>query len=158
MPVISGGVIPAAGELVCEEMYFLQAANNTGGTYTAAVTVPADSWLIDIIVYGQALWNSATSATLKIGDASTTDGYFTAVDLLANDLLADETLSFDNPGGKEGAYIVTATGLRNKMWAATERVITGVVTEATTTVVATGKTRVLVVYSTTSNAGSAVFA
>ena len=158
MPVLSGGVIPAAGEVVCEEMYFAQAANNTGGTYTASVTVPADSWLIDIIVYGQALWNSVTSAVLKIGDASTTDGYYVGVDLKATDLLVDETLSFDNPGGKEGAYIVSATGLRNKMWASTERVITGVVTEATTTVAAAGKTRVLVVYSTTSNAGNAVFA
>jgi len=157
MPVISGGVIPAAGELVCEEMYFLQAAG-TGGTYTASVTVPADSWLIDIIVYGQALWNSSVSGVLKIGDAATSDGYYTAVDLTATDLLADETLSFDNPGGQEGVYIVTATGLRNKMWASTARVITGVVTEVTDAVVATGKTRVLVVYTSSSNAGAAVFA
>jgi hypothetical protein len=123
------------------------------------VTVPADSGLIDIIVYGEGLWNSVTSASLKVGDAIDSEGYYIDVDLLAAaDLLVGETLSFDNPGGTEGIYIVTATGLRNKMWASTARVITGVVTEATAAVVATGKTRILVVYTSTSNAGSAVFA
>jgi hypothetical protein len=158
MPVMSGGVIPAPGQVACEEMYFLQAANNTGGTYTASVTVPANSWIIDIRVYGVALWNSATSAALKVGDATVTDGWYTAVDLLATDLLADEVLSFDSAGGKPGAYNVAATGLRNTMWSASARVITGVVTEATTTVVPTGKTRVLVLYTTSSDVGSATFA
>jgi hypothetical protein len=158
MPVMSGGVIPAPGQVACEEMYFLQAANNTGGTYTASVTVPANSWIIDIRVYGVAVWNSATSATLKVGDASATDGWYTAVDLNATDLLADEVLSFDSPGGQEGAKLVTATGLRNTMWSASARVITGVVTEITTAGLTAGRTRMLVIYTTTSSAGAATFA
>jgi hypothetical protein len=158
MPVISGGVIHDPGTLVCEERTFTQAANNTGGTYTATVTVPANSWIVDIKVYAVALWNSATSASLDVGDASVADGFYSSIDLLATDLLADEVLAFDSAGGSPGAYIVAATGLRNTMWSASERVITGLVTEATTTVVATGITRMLVIYSTTSNAGAAVFA
>ena len=77
---------------------------------------------------------------------------------MATDLLADEVLSFDSPGGQEGAKLVTATGLRNTMWSASARVITGVVTEVTTTVVATGKTRILVLYTTSSDVGAATFA
>jgi len=156
MPVISGGIIPAPGQIACEEMYFLQAAN-AGGTYTASVTVPANSWLLDIRVYGVALWNSATSAALQVGDATTADGWYTAVDLLANDLLADEVLTFSSSGGKEGALLVQATGLRNRMWSASARVITASVAEVTTVVVPTGKTRVLVLYTTTSDVGSATF-
>src|SRR5512139_1012754 len=158
MPVISGGNVPAAGELVCEEMLFTQQANNTGGTYTASVTVPANSWITDIRVYGVALWNSATSATMVVGDATTADGYYTGVNLKATDLLVGEVLTFDSPGGKEGSLIVTASGLRNRTWSASERVITATVTEATTTVVATGSTRILVLYTSTSNAGAATFA
>jgi hypothetical protein len=43
-----------------------------------------------------------------------------------------EVLSMDSPGGKPGAYNVTATALRNRMWSASERVITGKITTATT--------------------------
>ena len=157
MPVMSGGIVPGAGELICEEMVFTQLAG-TGGTYTASVTIPANSWLYDIRVYAVALWNSGTSASLQVGDATTADGYYTAVDLLATDLLVGEVLSFDSPGGVEGALIVTASGLRNRMWSASERVITATVVEVTTTVVATGITHILVIYTSSSNAGAATFA
>ncbi len=158
MPVISGGVVAAPSEVICEEVTFTQLAKNAAGTYTASVTVPANSWIYDIKVYGVALWNSATSASLSVGDGDTADGFYSGIDLKATDLLADEVLSFDSAGGKPGAYIVAATGLRNKMWASTARVITGVVTEDTTTVVPTGITRMLVMYTSTSEAGESTYA
>jgi len=157
MPVISGGIIAAAGELICERVTFTQVAN-TGGTYTGSVTVPANSWIIDIKVYCEVEWNSATSAILKVGDVGVTDGWYTGVRLQTTDLVAGECLSFDSAGGVPGAYLVAATGLRNTMWSAAARVITGVVTETTTTGLTAGRTHMLVIYTSTSNAGAAVFA
>lgn len=114
------------------------------GTYTGSVTVPAGATLLDIIVNGVALWNPATSATLIVGDATDPDGYFTGVDLMATDLLAGESLSFAQAGGKAGAYI--ANSQVSPRYSATARVISGIVTVVGGSG-STGRTRLVVVFT-----------
>lgn len=102
------------------------AGTGVAGTYTGSVTQPAGSQLLDIILYGVALWNAGTSATGIVGDVSDPDGYYTAIDLKATDLLATESISFALAGGKAGAYI--ATSQANKRVAVADRLITFVAT------------------------------
>jgi hypothetical protein len=113
------------------------------GTYTGAVTVPAGATILDIIVNGVALWAAGTSATMKVGDATDDDGYYTAVNLKATDLLAGESISFALAGGKAGAYI--ANSQVSPRYATTARVISGVVTSVGAGT--TGRTRMTVVFS-----------
>jgi hypothetical protein len=98
------------------------------GTYTGSITVPAGAYLFDIYVLSTVLWDSATSAVMDIGDAGDPDGYFAAINLKATDLLVNEVINFSNLGGKQGAYIVAATGQKTGLYSASERVITGVIT------------------------------
>jgi hypothetical protein len=115
-------------------------------TYTGSVTVPAGCWIEDIRIYGAAVWNTTTTATMIVGDAGDPDGWYTAINLKETDLLVGEVISFHSSGGKEGVYLVQASGLRNTMYSASARVITGVVT----TVGAAGtlgRTRMLVIWS-----------
>ena len=84
-------------------------AETTGaGTYTGTVALPANAVLLDIIVHATSLWTATTSATLIVGDGGDDDGFFAATDLKATDLLAGESLSFAQAGGKEGAYIANS--------------------------------------------------
>lgn len=119
--------------------------SGAAGVYTGSVTLPAGSTLIDIIVNGVALWAAGTSATMKVGDAADDDGYYTAVNLKATDLLAGESISFDLAGGKAGAYI--ANSQVSPRYAAAERIITGVVTTVGTTATA-GRTRMMAIFAT----------
>lgn len=114
------------------------------GTYTGAVAVPAGATILDIIVNGVALWNTTTSATLKVGDVADDDGYYTAVDLKATDLLAGESLSFALAGGKAGAYI--ANSQVSPRYSASARVVSGIITSvgAAGTL---GRTRMVVVFT-----------
>lgn len=114
------------------------------GTYTWSMTLPANAVLVDIIVHATALWAAATSATMKIGDAADDDGFFVGVNLKATDLLAGESLSFAQAGGKEGAYI--ANSQVSKRRDASERVLSAIVTTVGETG-NTGSTSVTVVYS-----------
>jgi hypothetical protein len=113
--------------------------------------VPPNSWLLDIKVYGQVLWDSVTSAVLKVGDGVDDDGWYVGINVKATDLLVGEVLSMDSPGGKPGAYNVTLTALRKTQWSSLERVVQGVITEVTTVGVSAGRTRMLVVYTTSSD-------
>lgn len=113
------------------------------GTYTAAVAVPAGATVVDIIVNGIALWAAATSATLKVGDATDDDGYYTGVNLKATDLLAGESISFALAGGKAGAYI--ANSQVSPRYAAAARTISGVVTSVGAGT--TGRTQMTVIYT-----------
>ncbi len=113
------------------------------GTYTAAVVVPAGATLVDIIIDGVALWAAATSAVLKVGDATDDDGYFTAVNLKATDLLAGESIDFYAAGGKAGADI--ANSQVNRRYSASARTISGVVTSVGAGT--TGRTRMTVIYA-----------
>lgn len=114
------------------------------GTYTGSVTVPAGASIHDIIVNGVALWTATTSATLKVGDVADDDGFFTGVNLKATDLLAGESLSFDQAGGKAGAYI--ANSQVSPRYSATARIISAIVTTVGAAGNA-GRTRMTVVYS-----------
>lgn len=113
------------------------------GTYTGSVAVPAGATILDIIVNGVALWNNAGACTLKVGDVADDDGYYTAVDLKATDLLAGESLSFALAGGKAGAYI--ANSQVSPRYSASARTISGIITTASTGG-STGRTRMVVVF------------
>lgn len=113
------------------------------GTYTGAVVVPAGATIIDIIVSAVALWTATTSASLEVGDVTDPDGYYTAVDLKAIDLLAGESLSFAQNGGVQGAYI--ANSQVSPRYSATAHTITATVVSVGAAGSA-GRTRVIVVY------------
>lgn len=115
----------------------------TAGVYTASVVLPAGSHLFDILVDGVTLWDSGTSATLIVGDAADDDGYFTAVNLKATDLLAGESLSFSLAGGKAGAYI--ANSQVTPRYSSSTRTITAKVTTVGTSTA--GETRVSVIWA-----------
>lgn len=85
------------------------------GTYAITIAVPAGAFIHRIMVAAQALWTAGTSAAMIVGDTADPNGYFDAVDLKATDLLVGEvldTISSSSWGGKEGAYLVAATGQR----------------------------------------------
>lgn len=115
------------------------------GVWTGSVAVPAGASILDIIINGVALWNSQTSATLKVGDVADDDGYFTGVDLMATDLLAGESLSFAQAGGKAGAYI--ANSQVSPRYSAAARIISGIITKVGSSGTL-GRTRMTVLYTT----------
>ena len=128
--------------VLAEEVTFTETSG--AGTWTGAVSLPAGATILDIIINGMALWTSQTSATLKVGDTGDDDGYYTAVDLKATDLLAGESLSFAMAGGKAGAYI--ANSQVSPRYYATATTINGIITKVGTTGTA-GRTRMVVMYS-----------
>lgn len=146
MSVISGGVVSQPGQILVGEVTFTE-TSTTGTTYTGSVTVPPNAWILDIKIWNAAYWTAATSATLKVGDGVDDDGWFTGVNVKATDIVPNEVIDFNNTGGKEGAYIVTATGQRTTMYSALERVVTGVITTVTTAGQTAGRTRMLVFYT-----------
>jgi hypothetical protein len=127
--------------VLAAEVTFTETA--TAGTYTGSVAVPAGATIHDIIVNGVALWDTATSATLKVGDVADDDGYYTGVNLKATDLLAGESISFALAGGKAGAYI--ANSQVSPRYSATARVISGIVTTVGSGTA--GRTRMQVIYA-----------
>ncbi len=132
------------GVLLAKEVTFTETTN--AGVYTGSVTIPAGSTLVDIQVQSTVLWTAAASATMKVGDVADADGFYIGIDLEATDLLVAEVIRFGSTGGKEGAYIVTATGELNS-YSASERKIIGVVTTVGATGSA-GRTRMLVMWIT----------
>jgi hypothetical protein len=121
------------------------AESGAAGVYAVSVVLPAHSTVLDIIVHGVALWTAGTAATLIVGDTTDPDGFYTAVNLKATDLLAGESLSFALAGGKAGAYI--ANSQVSPRYSATARTISASVTTTGTTATA-GRTRVTVIYTT----------
>lgn len=141
-----------AGIVVAKTVAFTE--NATATSHTGSVVVPAGAVLLDIQVTNQALWTGGT-AVMKVGDSVDDDGYFVGVDLKATDLVLGEVLSTMHStlwGGKEGAYLVAATGRRGPTatnfgnYCAAGTTITGVVTVGTpaTTV---GRTFMTVFYA-----------
>ena len=126
----------------CAEATFTETA--AAGTFTATIALPAGATLIDVIVNAVALWTSQTSATMIVGDGTDPDGYFTAVDMKATDLLAGESISFAQAGGKAGAYI--AGSQVSPRYSATARSVIGVITKVGTTGTA-GRTRMVVLWA-----------
>lgn len=126
-----------------KSMFFTEAG--AAGVYSASVVLPAGSTVQDIIVNGIALWTAGTAATLIVGDTTDPDGFYTAVNLKATDLLAGESISFALAGGKAGAYI--ANSQVSPRYSATARTISASVTTTGTTATA-GRTQVDVIYVT----------
>lgn len=136
--------IESLGRQVRTRELVLKANGFAAGVYTVSLTLPAGAHLMDILVEGVALWNNGTSATLKVGDASVDDGYYTAVNLKATDLLAGESISFALAGGKAGSYI--ANSQVSPRYSATARTISAIVTTVGT-VPTTGETRIAVIWT-----------
>ena len=123
-------------------------------TYTITIPVPAGAWVQDITVTNQALWTAGTSATGTVGDTADPDGFFTGIDMKATDLVVGEVLSVKDStlwGGKEGAYLVAATGRRGPTstnfglyYAAGSNIVFAVAKTGTGTA---GRTHVSVTYS-----------
>lgn len=136
------GVIGAnglAGGVQCAEVTFTE---DGGGTYTGTVEVPAGATLVDIVVHATALWTAGTSATMDVGDDDP-NGYFASVNLKATDLLAGESLSFANAGGKAGAKIANSHVIDR--YSASARDITGVIVSSGAGTA--GRTRMTVYWS-----------
>jgi hypothetical protein len=144
MPVISGGVINGLAEVYAQEVTFTETSG--AGTYTGSVTVPAGSTLIDVIVNGVALWDNTGTVTMKVGYVADDDGFYTAVNLKATDLLAGESISFSHQGGKGGAYFAGTNTHVAPRYQATERVISGIITTSSTGGTA-GRTRMTVLWA-----------
>lgn len=153
MYVWTGTAWVTPGNVVAEERTFTETGG--AGTYTASVALPAGATLIDIIVNGVALWDNAGAVTMIVGDGTDPDGYFTAVNLKATDLLAGESISTALAGGKAGAYI--ANSQVSPRYAAAARSVIGVVTTASTAG-STGRTRMTVIYAVPGVSTAAVFA
>jgi hypothetical protein len=142
----------ADGNIITKVVTFTENATST--THTGSVVLPAGAWLHNIQVLSSVLWTGGT-ATMKVGDTADDDGYFVGIDLKATDLLVGEVLDTSPStswGGKEGAYLVAASGRRGptasnfaKYYAAGSS-ITGVVTVGTPATTA-GRTFMAVTYS-----------
>lgn len=131
---------PSSG-IVAEQFLFTETANS--GTYTASCSVPAGASILDIIVDGIALWGASVSASMNVGDGSNSSGFFSGINLKATDLLAGESISFDQAGGKGGSYL--ANSQISPRYSASARTVSGVIT-ASGTGGTTGRTRMTVIY------------
>ena len=140
------GAAEAQGLVQAKEVTFTE--STAAGVYTGSVTVPADAWLLDIKIWNDVYWTAATTAAMIVGDVGDPNGWYDAIDLKATDIVAGadaEVIDFNNPGGQEGLYLVTATGERAEMYSASARIITGEITTTGATGNA-GRTRMLVLY------------
>lgn len=142
----------STGFMLTRTVAFVENATNT--THTGTVPLPDGAWLHGIRVTSGALW-TAGAAVLKVGDTADDDGYFVGVDLKATDLLVGEVLDTEISemwGGKQGAYLVAATGRRGPttnnfgQYYAAGSNITGIIT-VTTPGATTGRTYMEVTYS-----------
>lgn len=130
-----------SGGVVVEERTFTETAG--AGTYTATVNLPAGATILDVQVHGIALWNASGACSLVVGDGAAANGFFTATDLKATDLLAGEANTIEHPGGKAGTYIASE---QRVLYSAAARDVIGVVSAAGTAGTA-GRTRLVVVYA-----------
>lgn len=144
-PTLSPSAVRVAG-LQFHEADSAGNARGAAGTITGSVVVPAYAALLDIVVYAEALWDDGTSAALKIGiNGDDDDTFFTAVNLKATDLTADQAISFAFAGGVGGTSLSTATHVLDVLDGA-DRTIDAIVTLGAGDGTA-GKTYVYVVYA-----------
>jgi hypothetical protein len=109
------------------------------------LSLPANSYIIDIQVHGITLWVSGSTAAIIIGDDDDDNGFVESTNLKATDLLVGEANTIEHPGGKAGAYIASE---QRKLYSASARNIISKVTLGNHGTAATaGKTRVLVLYT-----------
>lgn len=112
MTFAAGGT--TAYPVMCSSVRFTEAGDTT---YTGTVEIPAGSFLLDIQFVSTVLWDDGTSAALDIGDDDDPNGWFAAVSTKATDLAVGEVLSITNSenwGGKQGVYLVAATGRKGR--------------------------------------------
>ena len=86
-------------------------------TLTGTVELPAGARLIDILISITVLFDDSGAVTMDVGDDDDANGWFAAINMKATDLVVGELLSImhgDLWGGKEGAYLVAATGRRGR--------------------------------------------
>ena len=133
------GVNATAYQVVMEEVSFTETG---AGVYTGTIAIPAGSQILDVAVHGIAVWDAATSASMIVGDAADPDGFFTATDLKATDLLAGEVNNFEHPGGKAGVYLAAEQRI---LYAAAARNVIGVATSVGAGTA--GRTRLVVTYA-----------
>lgn len=127
----------------------------TSTTHTGSVVLPAGATLHDIRIMSTVLWGGGT-AVMDVGDDDDPDGWFTQVNVKATDLLVGEVLDISNAenwGGKQGAYMVAATGRKGSVAAGVSgtyygvtKTITGVITVGTPASTA-GRTFMTVIFS-----------
>lgn len=147
-------ITASAAQLNAMKMETVLFTEAGAGTYTGTIALPADAILIDIIVHAKALWTAATSAAMIVGDAADPNGYYDAINLKATDLLAGESISFAQTGGKEGADLddpAAGAHVRRRQLA-TARNISGIITSVGAGTA--GRTYMTVIYTmpTVSNA------
>lgn len=131
----------SAYPVVVEAVTFTETAG--AGVWTGTISLPAESYIIDVQVHGIALWTSQTSATLIVGDGTDDNGFYLATDLKATDLLAGEALTIEHPGGLAGAYIASE---QRVLYSAAARDVIGVITKVGSSGTA-GRTRLVVIYA-----------
>ena len=141
------------GVVMSKTVPFVEDATHT--THTGTVPIPAGATVHDIQVVNTVLWGAA-SAALDVGDSFDANGFFAAVDCKATDLAVGEVLNIQNSenwGGKNGAYLVAATGRKGNVqtgnsgnyYGVADSII-GVMTVGTPAVT-TGRTFMTVTYS-----------
>lgn len=139
------------GAIITKMVEFAETA--TGLTHTGTVPIPAGAILLGIDVIPQVLWGGGAAA-MDVGDTASGNGYFSAINLKATDALVGEVFDTNVSelwGGKQGAYLVAATGRRGptssnfgKKYVAGSNIV-GVIT-VTTPAVTTGRTTMVVRY------------
>ena len=117
----SGATFKIAGAsavpVVTQGVAFVE--DGSGTSYTATVEIPAGNIIHDIGFISTVLWDG-TSASLDIGDDNDANGWFASINLKATDLLVGEVLSIassENWAGKQGVYLVAATGRKGRITA-----------------------------------------
>ena len=116
------------------------------GDYTliGKVSIPANSYIVDIQVHGITLWVSGAAVAMIIGDDDDDNGFVASTDLKATDLLVGEANTIEHPGGKAGAYLASE---QRKTFSASARSVNAKVTvSAHGTAASAGRTKVLVLY------------
>ena len=141
------------GIVVSKTITFIEDASST--VHTGTVVIPAGATLHNIQVTSSVLWTDS-DAGLIVGDAQDPDGWFADTDLAATDLAVGEVLDISNAenwGGRNGAYLVAATGRKGQATATASGVyyssassVIGVVAVATPSGTA-GRTFMTVTYS-----------
>ena len=108
------------------------------------LSVPANSYILDVQVHGVALWVSGAAVSMIVGDSDDDNGFHAATNLKATDLLAGEANTMEHPDGLAGAY--TASEQRKFYSSSARTVIADITITTHGTAASAGETRVLVLY------------
>lgn len=101
--------------------YTFTETDGADATYTATCIVPAGYTVVDIKFGSTVVWNAATSASLVIGDADSSTGYYGSTNVKSSPAA--------NTAGGYGLDLETAAGTyRNGKYYATAGLITATVT------------------------------